>query len=616
MVRTLPVVRFQARTVPGLLADTARRVPERVFLRFLDPAHRAAPPRLVRFSEFRDRVCRAAAFLESSGVGRGDRVLLLAENSPEWQEIALAAQLLRAEPAALFSSLGAAAVTDIAVRVRPRLALVSTEAQWAKLAPVAAELVRQGLKGVVAAEPLGAGAPPAGVRLTTLAAVLDEGAPTLGRAEFEARAAAVGEAEPFLLLFTSGTTGRQKGVRLRQGSIVRALDAGGAATRRTERDVGLHLLPFGHIAGHDQFVLALAQGHTLLLIAHRDDVAPALALGPTYVFSVPLVYERVRQRALEALDRLPGPLRWLLHRALEAGNRVRVERSPRLGDGVLTLAVDALLGRKVRAALGGRVEGLFAGGAPASEALFRFFESLGLPLVELYGMSETAGMISSNLFEGPRKPGIAGLVSPDHEVRIAADGELLLRGPLLMSGYLEPEDDVGAFTEDGFFRTGDVAELDAEGWLRIVGRKKHLMVLTTGKKIPPEPLETAIASQEPFEGAVLLGDGQAYVTAAVFVREEHLAPLKAEGKDPAEALLPVALETLGAFSEYEKPKRLLIIPGAPTDYPDLITPTLKLRRPAVLRFLKDEIATLYAAPKAEARASSPSSAHQEPPSGR
>ena len=329
--------------------------------------------------------------------------------------------------------------------------------------------------------------------------------------DFEARAAAIQGEHPFLLLFTSGTTGRQKGVRLSQDSIVRALEAGGPATARTERDIGLHLLPFGHIAGHDQFVLAVAQGHTLLLIASREDLQAALALRPTYLFSVPLVYERIRMQVLAQLDRLPGPLRRLLHGALEAAMRFRVERKPAFGDRLLTRVLDALLGRKVRTALGGRVEGLFAGGAPASEALFRFFEALGIPMVELYGMSETAGMISGNLFSGPRRPGIAGLVTPDHEVRIAEDHELLLKGPLLLTSYLEAEDNAGAYTEDGFFRTGDLAELDGEGWLRIIGRKKHLMVLSTGKKIPPEPVETAIGAESPFEGAMLLGDGKRFV---------------------------------------------------------------------------------------------------------
>jgi long-chain acyl-CoA synthetase len=592
--RTLPISRLEARTVPAALAASARRVPNRVFLRFLDPSRRDGPLRDVRFAEFRDLVSRAAAFLVSVGVGPGVRVLLLAENSPEWQAVALAAQLIRAEPAALFASLSGPPAAEIAVRVRPRVALVSNAEQWKKLLPVAAELARQGLTTVLTLEPEALSGLPGGVRVVALDSAVGERAPSLS--DFEARAAAVREDDPFLLLFTSGTTGRQKGVQLMQRSLILALDAA-HATGRTEHDVGLHLLPFGHIAGHDQFVLALAQGHTLLLIGHRDDLVRALALGPTYVFSVPLVYERIRAHALASVARLPGPLQRLVQAALDAAARIRVDHRGGRFDWALMKVSDALVGRRVRAALGGRIEGLFAGGAPTSKPLFRFFEALGIPLVDLYGMSETAGMISSNLFEGPRRAGVAGLISPDHEVRVAGDGELLLRGPLLFAGYLEPEDATGAYTEDGFFRTGDLVELDAEGWLRIVGRKKNLMVLSTGKKVPPDPLETVLASTSPFEGALLIGDGRPFVTAVVFVPREELARVSAAGGDPAHELLPVALQALTGFSDYEKPKRLLILPGTPTDYPEVVTPTLKLRRGPLLKMLAPEISALYATAK-------------------
>ncbi|HMK73908.1 MAG TPA: AMP-binding protein [Myxococcaceae bacterium] len=592
--RTLPLERSTARTLPAALAESARRVPDRTFLRFLDPAQGEGPPRDVRFSDFRLLVCRAAAFLTTAGVGPGVRVLLLAENSPEWQALALAAQLLRAEPAALFASLSGPAVVDIARRVRPKLAFVSSAEQWAKLAPVGGELALGGLTTLLTSESTGLTGLPPGVRSAQVASALGEGAPALSLPDFEARAASVGEDDPFLLLFTSGTTGRQKGVRLAQRALIHALDAGGIATRRTERDVGVHLLPFGHIAGHDQFALALLQGHTLILIARRDELPRALGMGPSYLFSVPLVYERIRSRALGQVERLPPLLRRLIHASLDAATRVRVEHSGGLADRALALLADALLGRRVRAALGGQVEGLFAGGAPTSEALFRFFEALGIPLVDLYGMSETAGLISANLFDGPRRPGVAGLFTPDHEVLVAPDGELLLRGPLLLTGYLEPEDAAGAYTEDGFFRTGDLVSLDADGWLRIVGRKKHLMVLATGKKVPPEPLEIALGSAPPFEGAMMLGDDRPFVAAVVFVPRDELERISAAGADPAQALLPGALEALAGFSDYEKPKRLLVVPGSPADYPELITPTLKLRRAAVLDMLRTQIQALYA----------------------
>ena len=464
----LPVQRFPDRTLPAQLVRTAGRFGEKPFLHFFDPALPGAPPRLVTYGSFRELTARAAAFLVGAGLAPGERVLLLAENSPEWLAVSFAAQALRAEPAGLFSVLSAEACESIARRVRARVIYVSSEAQWRKLAPAAADLVAAGLAVVLSHQPLPAASLPPGLRAVTVAEALGPGATPLPG--FDARAAAVTPEDPFLLLFTSGTTGRQKGVRLRQRTIVAAIDCGAAGCETSCDDLGLHLLPFGHVAGHDQLCLALAQGHSLAMIARKEDVPRALALSPTYVFSVPLVYERIRNQALAVVARMPAPLRALLTAGLEAGARVAVDGSRSLLDWLLGAIASALVGRKLRRGLGGRVRGLFSGGAPAAAALFRFFEGLGVPFVELYGMTETAGMVSMNPFSGPRRAGSVGLISPDHEVRIADDGELQVRGPLLFSGYLEPEDDAGAFTADGYYRTGDVARLDPDGSLWITGR--------------------------------------------------------------------------------------------------------------------------------------------------
>ena len=594
MAPRLPVHRFLDRTLPAQLLRTAARVPRRHFLRFLDPATPGGAPRDVSYESFQTLVGRAVGFLQAAHIGPGDRVLLLAENSPEWQAVALATQFLRAEPAGLFASLAAAPAEEIARRVSPKAILVSGQAQWKKLAPAAADLAAQGLRALLTLSPLEPFERPPGLTVVERAEALGDGAPALSLGALQALAATVREDDPFLLLFTSGTTGRQKGVRLCQRSIVSAVDCGAAGVKTTEDDIGLHLLPFGHIAGHDQFCLALAQGHSLVMIAQRDELPRALALGPTYIFSVPLIYDRMRSQVLDKVAAMPAPLGALVAAALKASARVRVDRASGVGDRLLTAVADLTVGRQLKAKLGGRVRGVFSGGAPASAALFRFFEGLGLPFVELYGMTETAGLISMCPFDGPRRANSVGLITPDHEVRLSEEGELLVRGPLCLTGFLEPGDAEGAFTEDGFLRTGDLARIDPDGSLWVIGRKKYLMVLSTGKKIAPEPIETAVASASPFQGAVLLGEGRPFVSVAVFVPRDVLAHLAADGKEPAEALLPRARAALGAFSEHEKPKKLLVIPGTPQDYPDLITPTLKLKRSALLTWLGDQVVALYA----------------------
>jgi long-chain acyl-CoA synthetase len=584
---------FGLDTFPQALVATARRRPDATFLRVV-LAKEGAPPRAVSFGDFERSVRRAAAFLQASGVRRGDRVLLFADNSPEWQAVSLAAQVLRAEPAALFAHIGEEAARGLAQRVHPRVVYVSTAAQWAKLAPEAAALAAGGLAAVLSQEPLAGDALPVGAHAATVAEVLDApGAPEITPTALDALVAAGQGEDPFLLLFTSGTTGRFKGVRLPQRAMIRAIQGGWASTGCTGDDEGLHFLPFAHVAGQDQFMLALAQGHRLIMVSRREDIPRGLALGPTYLFSVPLVYDRIREEVQARVASRPAPVRALVRASLAAAQRVSLGAGRGLADRGLALLARRALGRPLRARLGGRVRGIFSGGAATPTGLATFFESLGLPFVELYGMSETAGLISSNLFAGPRRIGSAGYPSSDLELRIAEDGELCLRGGTLMTGYLDAEDEADAYTADGFFRTGDLARLDADGTLQVIGRKKCLLVLSTGKKLSPEPIEQAITSTPPFAGAVLLGDGRPFVAAAVFVPQPEIERLRAEGRDVAADLLSRVRVALEPFSEYEKPKHLLVIPGGLADYPALLTPTLKLKRDVFQRWKQAEVEQLY-----------------------
>jgi long-chain acyl-CoA synthetase len=575
-----------------MLRASARRVPTRVFLRFLDPRGHLPQPRTLTFSEFEERVRRAVAWLRSAGLQPGERLLLIAENSPEWQILAIACQTLRAEAAALFSNLDPGPAMSIAKRVRPRVVFASTTAQWSKLAPAANDLAAVGLRAVLCSEPLDVDRIPGGVAATTVSELLET--PPISGSEMSSLVEAVQPSDPFLLIFTSGTTGRQKGVRIAQGGLAGAVDGAQAAASMTEADDGLHFLPFAHIAGQAQFALAVALGHPLIQVARREDIQKGLELGPTYVFSVPLVYERIWTAVEAQVAARPGLVRRLLQSGMAAAARVACDGSRNPFDRLLGAIARKLVGSKLRQKLGGGLRALFAGGAPTLPAMQRFFEAMGIPYVEFYGMSETSGLISANSYEVGRRAGTVGLPHPALEVKIDEDGELCVKGPLCMTGYLEKEDEEGCVTPDGYFRTGDLAAWDPDGMLRIVGRKKHLFVLSTGKKLSPEPIEQAIASGPPFEGAVLLGDGRPFVTVAVFVSRSELQRLQAEGEVEAK-LLEIVHARLGDFSEYEKPKRLIIIPGTVQDEPSILTPTFKVNREAFAKWRSRDIAEIYEA---------------------
>ena len=591
-INSSEIPRLAERSLPAAVFKSIARREGQVFLRFLSPGVPA--PRSVTFGEFGRSIRSAIGWLRGKGFGAGDRLVLLAENSPEWQIFAFAAQVLRGEPVALFANLGAVPAQAAALASAPRVLFVSGQGQWDKVAPCLGELQAKGLREIVSVGPLSIAAGAGSLQAATSAAEALQ-TPPIDDADLGALIESVGPGDPFLMLFTSGTV-RPKGVRVPQRAIVTTVENGRFASGLDERDEGLQFLPFGHIAGQCQFAVALVVGHPLILVASRDDISRGFALGPTNAFSVPLIYERIRAGVEAQIAERPLPVRKALQAALDAAARVRCQGSRAPVDRLLAAAADLLIGRKVKARLGGRLRKMFAGGAATPPALHRFFESLGLPYVNFYGLSETAGVISYTVHDRERPIGSAGAVTPDLELRIEPDGEICVRGPLVMTGYLDAADQAEAMTADGFFRTGDLGEVRS-GELLITGRKKHLFVLSTGKKMSPEPVEQAIASTPPFLGAVLLGDGKPYLSAAVFIAADELARRRANGADADKDLLELARSQLAAFSDYEKPKKLLLVPGAPTDEPSILTPSFKLKREAFGKWKAAEIEALYAAPK-------------------
>lgn len=587
-MRELLIERFPFRTMPALLRHSASRVPTRRFSRELVADSERDSIITVTFAQFEQSVANTSEFLSQAGLRPFERILFLAENSLDYQVASLAAQSLRAEPAAVFSNLGATAACDIALRVCPRGIYVSTEEQWEKLSSVVDSLVASGLSLRISPTHL---KPVPGLRDCHPRQMAST---SCKRATWDERVDSVGPSDPFLLLFTSGTTGKQKGVILQQDAFVRAIEGGQSATAMTEADDGLMFLPFAHIAGQCQFMLAIALGHPLILVAQRAQLPQAFALGPTYSFAVPLVYEKLKEQVHQQLLRLPPPLRQLLLRAFEAASRPKSQQ--RTLERALSVLAERTLGKRLKETLGGRLRLLASGGAAADTSLSSFFEAMGLPFISLYGMSETCGLIASQCANGPRTPGTVGLPSSDLQLRFSANGELRLKGLSMMAGYLEEEDNRSAYDENGFFRTGDLASLDEEtGELSLSGRSKSLLVLSTGKKLSPEPIEVQLTTLPHIGAAVLVGDARPYVSAILFVVPSLLRSLGKSDRAVVKSLHTALSKHLDEFSEYERPKRLLVIPLAPSDRPEFVTPTLKLKRSVILEAYASEIDRLYAA---------------------
>lgn len=585
MFTALDIERFPARTLPALLLNTASRVPNRCFVREIPTDAAKVDASSYSFSEFEHAVAATAEALAELGIGAGDRILFTAENSLAWQVVAWAAQALRAVTCAAYSNLSPQALADIATRVKPCCLFVSNEAQLKQLEPVLPMLISSGLRLTVSPQSMPPLHPALRHRVTSELATT-----RFERATWERRVGAVSPDDVFLLLFTSGTGGKQKGVQLTQDAFVHALEGGRACTGMTEQDNGLMFLPFAHVAGECQFSLAVAMGHGLILATRREDLQRAFEYGPTYVFAVPMVYEKLMARVLAGIEAMPSPLRGLLREAVAALSRCGEAGAGSLRDRWLCTLGRLTVGKRLRSQLGGRIRMLASGGALAPVELVRFFEAIGIPYLSLYGMTETCGLISSSLFGGSRRSDTVGRKSPDLSLRLASDGELCVKGALLMRGYLEPEDNEAAFDADGFFHTGDLVERDASsGEVRIIGRSKDLIVLSTGKKLSPEPLESRLGALPEVLAAVILGEGRPCVCAMLFVAGQ----VASSPEQTQEKLFSKVQRQLASCSAFERPKRLLLIPRAPTDFPELMTPTFKLKRAAVFAHFAQAIEQLY-----------------------
>jgi long-chain acyl-CoA synthetase len=600
----LPIQRFAARTLPALLRLTSKRVGAKRFLREISPDRPEAPPTESTFSEFENAVAASAEFLRRAGLEPGDRVLFVAENSGDFQVLQLAVQTLRAEPCVVFASLGEAATCVLAKRLAPKVLFVSTQAQLDKVEGVLEALTQLGLALVICAGPLER--PP--IEIATHAMHEVKSTP-FARDAYDAWVDAVGDADPFLVLFTSGTAGKQKGVQLTQDAFVRALEGGRSATAMTQEDDGLMFLPFGHVAGQCQFMLAVALGHSLILVSRREDLPRAFLLGPTYAFAVPMVYEKLKERVEQNLGRTPRPLRTVLLAAVTRAMEVDHARPTTLADRGFCAIARSVVGRKLRRSLGGRLRMVASGGAAAAPSLARFFEAMGIPFMSFYGMSETCGLIASHEIEKPRDITNLGSLSPDLQWYITADGELCVQGPMMMRGYLDEADNLESFDDRGFFHTGDLVEISKDsGALRLSGRRKSLILLSTGKKLSPEPIEAQLSALPFVEAALLVGDGRPYVGAILFVRPEEVENTVAPFRSKLDGLLRTVHDELEGLSGYERPKRLLVIPSSPSKFPDFVTPTLKLKRASVVAALSTQLDAVYAAPDGPGLLHSPTSA--------
>ena len=598
------------RSVAQLLFALARRQGDRPLL------HWKADDRWHHWTagEAARATANVAARLVALGLPIGARVGLLSENRPEWLLADLGCLAAGLVDVPLYATAPAAEQLDLLRRSRAQLLFVSSPEQWRKVAAARASLPE--LRSVIAFDHADFG-DPAVIPFATLAADADFAGAKEAAAEVKRRLAATRGSDVATVLYTSGTTGEPKGVQLTHGNLLSNCAAILRHVALGPDDLTLSFLPLSHsferTAGH---YALLAAGGAIAYASSIDAVAQEVReVKPTLLLGVPRFYEKVHDRILGTLERAPRYRRALFEFARRVADETHAFHRQAGATAALPLKLrfrhelaERLVRSLMRQRFGGRLRFLVSGGAPLDPELVRFFEQIGLPLLEGYGLTECAPVVAVNKV-GRARAGTVGEPLAGVEVTFAEDGELLVRGPNVMPGYLDdPAATAAAFTADGRLKTGDLGELDADGYLRITGRKKDLIIGSGGKNIAPAAIEERLKRQRIVADCCLVGDRRPYVVALLVPDEAALkSVLEEQGVEwsgrasmlehrEVRALFEAAVARVNAdLAPPERVRRFALLPEPFSAESRELTPTLKVRRAVVAQRWAATIDSLYAA---------------------
>ena len=558
------------------------------------------------FEQVRDLSLGLAAL----GVEPGSRVAVVSDSRPEWVIADLAILAAGAVTVPIYPTLPPAQVGYILADAGAVAAVVSDEAQAAKVRAVRPDL--PGLRTVLVIDaPTDA---PARERETSCAAVRAAGHERLMREDGLARAwtEAASAIEPDQLatiIYTSGTTGDPKGVMLTHGAIVANLADVDALVSVNDRDDALSFLPLSHALERAVVYQYLIKGSAVTFAESIETVARDMArVRPTVMTGVPRVYEKLHARVLENVAQASSLRQRLFRWALRVGGAssaaaragARLPLADRLGRPL----ADRLVLSRVRERTGGRLRLVLSGGAPLPVPVGEFLFAVGIPVLEGYGLTETAPVLTLNPEDAPRL-GTVGKALPRVELRFADDGEILARGPNVMRGYYGKPEETAAALEGGWFHTGDVGRLDEAGYLVITDRKKELLVTASGKNVAPQPIEQQL-KQHPLVGeALLVGDRRPFMAALVVPDFAALAAAVGAPVDADRSALASREDVrrrfdaiIGAVNaelpRHEQIRKYALVPAEIGVATGELTPTLKLRRRVVAARWRDEIEALYA----------------------
>jgi len=547
----------------------------------------------ITYQMFSSRVRHVASGLMSAGVNPGDRVGLLMENRPEWAVIDYAILSIGAVTVPLYCSYRPQDIAYVLEDSGASIVFTSGGQLLSHLKKAAVEC--QSVERIYAIDEVGDDG------LVRNVEELEEG--EVDEERLNRRLAKINREQLATLVYTSGTTANPKGVMLTHGNILTNLEAVPAVISLLPEERLLSFLPLAHAlertGGH---FLPYSYGISVAFAERPDTVAKNLGEArPTIMIAVPRMLEVVRSRILAQVEKQP----WFKQRLFRSYFTLAGKKSPVAIESLFLKILDRLVGEKIRDRFGGKLRAIVSGGAPLSAEVGEFFETLGLPVLEGYGLSESAPLLAVNPMHD-RRIGTVGLVAKSVEIRIADDGEIIARGDNIMPGYWKNRKATKEALIDGWLHTGDIGELDKDGYLRITDRKKDIIVNSGGENIAPQRVEGLLSVEPLIEQVVIYGDQRPYLAALVVPnRDGCMAWAEASGM-PKSGWQELACsdvlrkhiqshiqQHLKSLNPHEQIRRIAIHTEPFTMENGYLTPTMKLKRRVIYQDFAEQFEALY-----------------------